>query len=174
MKPTDFGEMNCSIARTLDVVGERWSLLIVREAFFGTRRFDDFRRRLGVARNILASRLDTLVEAGVLKRKLYQDKPPRYEYRLTEKGLDLHHVLLAVKAWGDRWTDSAGAHPLEARHQACGHTFEVAPTCSSCGGEITARNVALELGAGATAGDRAHWVELERERAARAARANAG
>jgi len=169
MKPTDFGEINCSIARTYDVVGERWTLLIIREAFFGTRRFDDFQRRLGVARNILASRLETLVEAGVLKRKQYQDRPPRFEYRLTEKGLDLHHLLLAIKAWGDRWTDSAAARPLEARHDACGHRFEVRPTCSHCGGEVTARTVTLELGAGATSEDHEHWNELKREREARRA-----
>src|SRR3954465_14352946 len=92
----------CSIARALEFVGERWTILIVRDAFLGVRRFDDFQRSLGIARNVLADRLDRLVEAGIFERRLYQDRPPRYEYRLTEPGLDLHPVIFSLMKWGDK------------------------------------------------------------------------
>src|SRR3954463_8086860 len=92
----------CSVARTLEIVGERWTLLIVRDAFFGVRRFDDFQRSLGIARNVLQGRLERLVEEGILERVRYQERPERFEYRLTEKGLDLWPVVVSLLAWGDR------------------------------------------------------------------------
>src|SRR5918998_127305 len=98
----DYAGQNCSIAGTLELVGERWTLLIVRDAFLGIRRFDDFQRNLGIARNVLQSRLERLVEEGILKREPYQERPPRYEYRLTRKGVDLWPVLVALMGWGDR------------------------------------------------------------------------
>src|SRR5688500_2876036 len=93
---------NCSIARALELIGERWTLLIVRDAFLGLRRFDEFRQSLGVARNVLAERLDRLVQEGVLERVAYSERPPRFEYRLTDKGRDLAVPLLALMQWGDR------------------------------------------------------------------------
>jgi DNA-binding HxlR family transcriptional regulator len=93
---------NCSIARALELVGERWTLLIVRDAFLGLRRFDEFQDSLGVARNVLAERLNRLVGAGILERNAYSERPPRFEYRLTEKGRDLAIPLLALMQWGDR------------------------------------------------------------------------
>lgn len=157
MGRTDFGAMNCSIARTLDAVGERWSLLVLREAFFGTRRFEDFQRTLGIARNVLTDRLDRLVEVGIMRKVRYQERPERFEYRLTEKGIALNDVVLAIKAWGDRWTDSAGQLPTLVRHNDCGHTFEAIPVCSECGGRVHARNIRAEPGPGADDEDIAGW-----------------
>jgi DNA-binding HxlR family transcriptional regulator len=97
--------MNCSIAQTLDVVGDPWTLLIVRDALFGTTRFDDFRRSLGIPRATLASRLDTLVEHGVMERRRYQERPERHEYVLTDKGRDLRRVMISLLQWGDTWSD---------------------------------------------------------------------
>src|ERR671919_3186160 len=115
MPRKDFSEMPCSVARTLEVIGDRWTILILRDAFYGVRRFDDLRRGLGVARNILTDRLSKLVEHGVLERVPYQDPPPRFEYRLTEKGRDLWHVVTAVRQWGDRWAAPDG--PPRKRRQ---------------------------------------------------------
>jgi DNA-binding HxlR family transcriptional regulator len=97
--------MNCSIAQTLDVVGDPWTLLIVRDALFGTTRFDDFRRSLGIPRATLVSRLDTLVEHGVMERRRYQEHPERHEYVLTDKGRDLRRVMISLLQWGDTWSD---------------------------------------------------------------------
>jgi len=104
MKRTSLGHMNCSIAQTLDVVGDPWTLLIVRDALFGIERFDDFRRSLGIPRATLTSRLDTLVEHGVMERRRYQDRPERHEYILTDKGRDLRRVMVSMLQWGDEWS----------------------------------------------------------------------
>ena len=99
----------CPVARGLSVVGDRWTMLVLRDCFRGVRRFDDFQRRLGITRHVLADRLRKLEEAGVLERRLYQERPPRHEYRLTEKGLALHPVLVTLVAWAERWEPKAGA-----------------------------------------------------------------
>jgi DNA-binding HxlR family transcriptional regulator len=143
-----FEDMNCSVAQCLEVVGEWWSLLIVRDAFLGVRRFDDFQARLGISRNILNQRLRKLVEGGVLERVPYQDKPPRSEYRLTEKGRDLWHVLTALRQWGDRWAAPAGP-PLTMRHSTCGHVVDAVAVCSHCGEPLGPRSVTAEPGPGA-------------------------
>jgi len=104
MKRASLGHMNCSIAQTLDVVGDPWTLLIVRDALFGIKRFDDFRRSLGIPRATLTSRLDTLVEHGVMERRRYQDRPERHEYVLTERGRDLRRVMVSMLQWGDKWS----------------------------------------------------------------------
>ncbi len=124
--------LECSIARTLEVVGERWTLLIVRDAFTGVRRFDDFLTRLPMARNILADRLQTLVEHGVLRRERYQERPERFEYRLTPKGQDLYPVLMALMQWGDRYEAGADGPPLAIVHRDCGHAITVDVRCPSC------------------------------------------
>lgn len=124
--------MSCSIARTLDVVGERWSLLILRDVFYGLRRFDDFRRDLGIARNVLTDRLNKLVDQGVLERRQYQEGPPRFEYRLTPKGRDLLPVLLAMMRWGDRWEAEDDEPPVSLIHTACGNATEPVTTCAHC------------------------------------------
>jgi len=128
------------IARTLAVIGDWWSSLVIREAFFGARRFDDFARGLGVAPNILSSRLAHLVDEGVLKRVPYQAGPVRHEYRLTEKGLDLYHVPLAMLAWGDRWPTPASA-PVELTHLPCGDRLRPWLSCQVCGGQLTRSSV---------------------------------
>ena len=114
MQRRSFEDMNCSVAQCLEVVGEWWSLLIVRDAFLGVRRFDDFQARLGISRNILNQRLLHLVDYGVLERMPYQDNPPRSEYRLTDKGRDLWQVVTAMRQWGDKWAAPNGP-PLRIR-----------------------------------------------------------
>jgi DNA-binding HxlR family transcriptional regulator len=140
-----FEGMNCSVAQCLEVVGEWWSLLIVRDAFLGVRRFDDFQARLGISRNILNQRLTTLVEHGVLERVPYQDHPPRSEYRLTEKGRDLWPVLTSMRQWGDRWAAPHGA-PLALRHTSCQHVADAVMVCSHCGEPLDPRAVKVEPG----------------------------
>src|SRR5215471_10028701 len=103
MLKRDYEGQNCSIARALEIVGERWTLLIVRDAFLGRRRFDEFQESLGISRNVLTERLGRLVDEGILDRVLYQEHPPRHEYRLTRKGLDLHLALTGLRQWGDRY-----------------------------------------------------------------------
>lgn len=124
--------MNCSIAQCLEVVGDWWSLLIVRDALLGVTRFDEFQARLGIARNILTQRLETLLIHGVLEQVPYQQRPVRYDYRLTEKGRDLWHVATALRQWGDRWAAPAGP-PVELVHRGCGRVMTVIPVCSECG-----------------------------------------
>ena len=100
--------VECSVALTLDTIGDRWSLLILRDAFYGVRRFDDFQRDLDIARNILTDRLQKLVAKGVLEKRQYEERPPRFEYRLSESGRDLVGVVLAMMRWGDRWAAGDG------------------------------------------------------------------
>ena len=140
MKRTSFAGMECSVAQALEVVGEWWTLLIVRDAFLGVRRFEEFQRRLGVSRNVLTDRLDTLVEHGIFALVRYQDRPPRSEYRLTDKGRDLYPVIVSLRQWGDRWVQP-GPPPVIVQHTECGHDSEAVLTCAHCGGGITARNV---------------------------------
>lgn len=132
---------DCSIARSLDVVGEWWTLLIVRDAFRGVRRFDDFSRSLGIARNVLASRLAKLVDHGILERHPVPEHQGRFEYRLTRKGRELQPVVIALMRWGDRWTSDGSGPPVVLRHQDCGHVLEARLTCAHCGGEVDADNV---------------------------------
>src|SRR5262245_37745826 len=136
MRRKSFEDMNCPVAQCLEAVGQWWSLLIVRDAFLGVRRFDDFQARLKISRNILNQRLCDLVDSGILERVPYQQHPPRSEYRLTEKGSDLWHVLSAMRQWGDRWAAAPDGPALVTRHNTCGHEATVAPVCSHCGGAL--------------------------------------
>ena len=145
VKRTSFEGVSCSVAQCLEVVGEWWSLLIVRDAFLGVTRFDDFQARLGISRNILTQRLNHLVGAGLLRRVPYQDHPPRCEYRLTGKGRDLWHVVTAMRQWG--------GPSVETRHIACGQIVTAVPSCSHCGEPLDARSITAVPGPGATAGD---------------------
>lgn len=149
MERTSFRDMNCAVAQCLEVVGEWWSLLIVRDAFLGVTRFDDFQARLGISRNVLQRRLERLVDEGIFERVEYQRKPPRFDYRLTSKGRDLWLVLTAMREWGDRWAMPNGPS-VELEHRACGHRMLVAPTCSECGEEVTLRDLRARRGPGAT------------------------
>jgi DNA-binding HxlR family transcriptional regulator len=124
---------NCSIARTLEIVGERWTLLIIRDALLGVRRFDEFLTSLGIARNVLADRLERLVDNGILERSRYQERPVRWEYHLTGGGRELALPVLALMQWGDRHMAGPEGPPRLVRHETCG--AEVAPqhVCASCG-----------------------------------------
>jgi DNA-binding HxlR family transcriptional regulator len=148
MKRSSFEDMNCSVAQSLEIVGEWWTLLILRDCLMGVTRFDDFQQRLGIARNVLSSRLDTLVGAGVLERTPYQDNPPRSDYRLTEKGRALLPVMTALREWGDEWITGPGHEPVVAVHEPCGHTFTTVPTCSVCHEEVRPREFHIEPGPG--------------------------
>lgn len=151
MKWDDIGGMTCSIARTLSVIGDRWTLMIIRNAFLGTRRFDDFHATLGMTRHVLADRLARLVDAGVLTRVAYQERPPRYEYRLTEQGRDLYPVLLALTGWGDKWLDEGKGAPVIYHHKPCGHVTRPVMTCSECGEVMDPRQVTPMAGPGLAA-----------------------
>ena len=118
MKHERLSDVYCSLARTWAVIGERWTMLIIREAFRGTRRFDAFQQRLGVGRNVLSNRLARLTADGIFERVLYQGAPDRYEYRLTEKGMDLYPVLLMLMRWGDRY--KVDEPPVRLFHKDCG------------------------------------------------------
>lgn len=149
MRKVSFADMNCSIAQSLEIVGEWWTLLVVRDAFLGVRRFDDFVERLGISRNVLANRLDTLVEAGVLERRVYDEGRDRADYALTDKGLALWPVITALREWGDEWIVGEGNEPVVLRHRTCGEITRLRHTCECCGEEIDARSVRAVAGPGA-------------------------
>jgi DNA-binding HxlR family transcriptional regulator len=140
-------DTSCSIARTLSVVGERWTLLILREVFLGASRFDELRDRLDIARNVLAQRLSHLVDNGVLEKELYCERPRRYSYRLTERGRDLYPVLLSLMAWGDRWLSEDEAPPASLTHRACGHTTRGEIVCAHCHEPLHPEDTRVRLGA---------------------------
>ena len=143
-----FSGMHCSVAQCLEVVGEWWSMLIVRDAFLGVTRFDQFHERLGISRNVLNQRLSHLVTAGVLERTPYSTRPVRHEYRLTRKGRDLWPVLTAMRQWGDTHAAPDGP-PLVLVHRACGHVVDAVLSCSACGARIAATDVRATPGPGA-------------------------
>jgi DNA-binding HxlR family transcriptional regulator len=148
MLPRAYDSQNCSIARALEVLGDRWTLLVVRDAFLGLRRFDDFQRDLGVARNVLADRLGRLVEEGVLERRRYQARPERFEYRLTDKGRGLWPVTMALLHWGDRYYAADGP-PRVVRHRGCGGEVTERLTCDRCGARLELGDVEAVFGPGA-------------------------
>jgi DNA-binding HxlR family transcriptional regulator len=141
MRWSDIGDQSCSVARALSVIGDRWTMLVLREAFVRTRRFDDFQRRTGMSRAILADRLRILVDEGVLERRPYGNHPDRHEYRLTEKGLDLYPVLVSLLHWGDRWMGDGGEPPVAVRHRDCNHVGAPELACTNCGEWVGARDM---------------------------------
>lgn len=147
MERKSFAGMHCSVAQCLEVVGDWWTMLIVRDAFFGVTRFDRFQQRLGVSRNILNQRLAHLVEQGVLEKAQYRDRPPRFEYRLTRKGQDLWPVLDAMRQWGDTYAAPAGP-PVQIEHTVCGRVTETVHNCAECGGRLTPDEVRTVPGPG--------------------------
>jgi DNA-binding HxlR family transcriptional regulator len=134
----DFPRDTCTVASTLEVIGERWTMHVLREAFLGVRRFEDFRRNIGVARNILSDRLNTLVAEEILRRELYSEHPPRYEYRLTRKGVDLYGILVELMKWGNRWTPNPNGPGIVLRHSECGSVIEPVLACPDCGETVHA------------------------------------
>ena len=151
MRKTSFADMNCSIAQTLEIIGEWWTLLILRDSFLGVRRFDEFVERLGIARNVLTTRLDTLVSAGILERRAYDDGRRRFDYVLTEKGRSLWPVLTTIREWGDEWVLGAGNEPVLLEHRACGQLTHTRLVCECCGEPLDARSVRAVAGPGADA-----------------------
>jgi DNA-binding HxlR family transcriptional regulator len=135
MLPRSYESQRCSIAKTLEIVGDRWTMLIIREAFWGTRRFDDFQRNLGIARTVLTDRLGRLVAEGLLRKERYQEHPERFAYRLTEKGIDLWPVLMALLAWGDRHA-MEGPPPVVVVHRDCGGALDDRRMCARCGAAL--------------------------------------
>jgi DNA-binding HxlR family transcriptional regulator len=148
MTRTDTSAWPCPIARTADLIGEGWTLLIIREACLGTRRFEVFQRTLGISRNILTLRLNALTDEGLLTRVPYQERPVRYEYRLTDKGRDVYPILAAMAAFGDKWLLGDDSPPLVLRHTTCDHDMHAVITCSECARPIDVRHVRARPGPG--------------------------
>lgn len=145
----DYPALDCSVAKALEVIGERWSLLIVRSVMHGNRRFGEMQESLGIARNVLSARLQRLVDEEILERRAYQDTPPRYEYFLTQKGLDLWPALIALLNWGDRYSPSPEGPRRLIVHKECGGTVSERGVCESCGKVLTARDAKQVPGPGA-------------------------
>jgi DNA-binding HxlR family transcriptional regulator len=154
MRWSNLDKEACSVARTVSVIGDRWTLLILRDCFLRVRRFEEFQARLGITRPILTSRLRKLVKDFVLAKVPYQERPLRYEYRLTQKGLDLYPVVMSIVHWGDVHMAGRKGRPLLHQHLNCGKTFDPVMTCSECGEPINPRRVHVHRGPGAV--DRRH------------------
>jgi DNA-binding HxlR family transcriptional regulator len=146
--PRTYDNQNCSIARTLELVGERWTMLVLREAFLGRRRFEEYAERLGMARNVLSARLAHLVDERVLEKVRYQDRPERFEYRLTAKGRDLWPVLSALRDYGDRHYAPDGP-PVLVTHRGCGGELDDRRICRRCGAALELADVEAHPGPGA-------------------------
>ena len=142
-------EEQCSLARTVAVIGDRWSLLILRECFLRVRRFEEFQSRLGVTRHLLAERLQNFVRYGVLRRTRYQESPARHEYILTQRGLDLYPVVMSIVHWGDTHMVDERGRPLLHEHRNCGKLFDPVMICSECGEPVHAKEVHTHPGPGA-------------------------
>ena len=143
-----YEEQVCSVARALEVVGERWTLLVLRDAFLGVRRFEDFQRSLGIARNVLTARLGRLVEEGLLERVPYQSRPERFEYRLTEKGLGLWPVIVGLLRWGDEHYAPPAGVPRILQHRGCGGAIGPDLACERCGAQLGPGDVRTVNGPG--------------------------
>jgi DNA-binding HxlR family transcriptional regulator len=140
--------MHCSLARGLELIGDWWSPLIVRDLFLKVSRFDELIENLGISRNLLTRRLNALSRSGIVERRAYQRRPQRYEYHLTDAGRDLVPAILALTAWGDRWARTKEGSPMLFVHKTCGHQFQPQVTCSACGGAITSDTVETVAGPG--------------------------
>ncbi len=145
MKRTSLASQPCSIARTLDVVGEWWTLLIVRDIAYGITRFREIQDDLGISANVLAERLGTLVAEGILERMSYQERPLREEYRLSEKGVELVPVLIALMGWGDRWASGRHGGPVAVTHGECGHRARTEIRCECCDREVAPEELRASL-----------------------------
>jgi DNA-binding HxlR family transcriptional regulator len=148
VRRASFDSWPCSIARTADLLGDGWTLLVLREAFYGEARFDGLTEALGIARNTLADRLRRLVDAGLLEKRPYQSDPVRHDYLLTEKGRDFFGVLAAINAWGDRWMAGGDGPPVTTRHDVCGSDTRALVVCSGCGEPLHADDVTARPGPG--------------------------
>jgi len=148
MKRTPFAQWPCSVARCVDLLGDWWTPLVLREAFYGVRRFDEFAGTLGIGRNVLTQRLNRLVDEGLLDKVPYQERPLRHEYRLTDKGRDFFPVIAAMIRWGDRWLASDDGPPVLLHHTACGQVTEAAVVCAQCRQPLALNEIRVSLGPG--------------------------
>jgi DNA-binding HxlR family transcriptional regulator len=148
MGRTSFAKWPCSIARAMDVIGDQWTPLILREAFYGYRRFDEFQQELGIARNTLTDRLRMLVDSGLMTRQAYQSDPVRYDYLLTGMGRDFFPVLAALARWGDQWLAGEDGPPTEFHHARCGHATHAEVVCAECGQPLRGSETTWHLGPG--------------------------
>ena len=146
--PRTYDQQVCSLARALEAVGDRWTLLILRDAFQGICRFQDFQESLGLSKHVLSERLERLIEEGILERRPYQERPERHEYRLTEKGRELWKVLLLLTLWGDEHYLAEGGRPRIFRHRGCGGTIDDRFHCGRCGQELEREDLELGIGPG--------------------------
>ena len=151
MKWNSLEDEACSLARTVAVIGDRWTLLILRECFLRVRRFEEFQANLGITRHLLAARLKKLIRFGVLRRIPYQTRPARHEYILTQRGLDLYPVIMALVHWGDVHMADERGRPVLHEHKTCGAAFDPVMVCSECGEPVHARAVRVQPGPGAAA-----------------------
>ena len=167
MRRTSFAGMHCSIARSLEVMGDWWTPLIVRDLYLGLTRFDELATDLDISRNLLATRLAALVEHGLVERRRYSEHPPRDTYHLTAAGRDLVPVLAALTAWGDRWVAPKQGPPVRLQHRTCGEFFTPTVSCSHCGETLAAEDIVTHGGPGGRSGPGTRLVaKLLRERRA--------
>lgn len=141
MRWSEIDQQDCSVAQALSIVGDRWTLLILRDAFMRVRRFEDFLESTGAPRPVLSERLKTLVDNGVLEKQQYSERPDRFEYRLTEMGLDLWPVLISLLRWGDKWMPDKDGPPVIVSHKGCGHAVVPELACPECGEWLTATDM---------------------------------
>ncbi len=146
MRWNEINTVECSIARALSVVGDSWTMMIVRDVFLGIRRFDAMHRDLGITPHRLSNRLGKLVRDGILARVEYEKRPRRFEYRLTEKGIDLFPLIVVLNTWGDRWMAGRAGVPIELVHRTCGRAIKPALTCPACDEKIVPREMSLRPG----------------------------
>lgn len=149
MRQTSFAQMHCSLAHSLEVVGDWWTPLILRDLFMGLDRFDDLVTDLGISRNLLTTRLGELVEHGIVERQPYSERPKRDRYVLTEAGRELAPIFAALTAWGDRWTTPPGGPPVLFQHAVCGQVFTPTVACSHCGKPVAPEDLGVLPGPGA-------------------------
>jgi DNA-binding HxlR family transcriptional regulator len=145
MRWDEIDDSLCGLARTLGVIGDRWTMLVLRECFLGTRRYDAFQQNLAAAPHIVAARLKKLVEHKVLEKRRYQDHPPRYEYRLTERGHELYAAFIALIGWGEKWLKSPQGPATIRTHKSCNHRLHTVMACAACGEAVTARDVKAQM-----------------------------
>jgi len=152
MRQTSFANVNCSLAQSLELIGDWWTPLILRDVFMGIDKFDDLAVDLGISRNLLTTRLADLVENEIVKRVRYSERPPRDRYVLTDAGGELVPILTALVAWGDRWTDPKNGPPMLFRHKSCGQLMTAQVECSHCGEVLNAADLEPVGGPGLKAG----------------------
>lgn len=148
VRTTSFAGWPCTIARTADLLGDGWTLLVLREVYYGETRFDAFIASLGIARSTLTDRLRKLVDAGLLERREYQIEPVRHEYVLTESGAEFFAVMAAMKTWGDRWMHRGKELPVTLSHEPCGHELEAKVVCAHCGDSVRLEHTQAHAGPG--------------------------